>query len=273
MPTVRVYQAGGQGYIDTTTNGQGDVIGTATYSEDGKVVQHMETDPATGTIKTTKYKDSKPDSSETKNADGATTQKEEYNDKGQLDSVADYGEDGFGPTEQTDYDYDKKGKVTQVSKHDGGGVITETTFYEYDEDGNLRKAERTTFSDETGEVEREDTIEYDEDGNVVSTEGNVDGIIDGNVKAKKDVGQPGPGTHVTPGPDDTSITVTHNPDGSFEVVVKDKYGRIISWQHLRPAGGCYLGGECPLHDEKKEDPLLDPEDITMQQSKPKQKIV
>ncbi len=240
--TIRVYGAHGDGYTDITTDDQGREIRRTHYGEDGVVKDHTEINPVDGSKETTNYAEGKLKNKVKTDAQGNEKERTEYDENGRVrERTTVINEDGETLTEE--YQYDEKGRVIMVNKKKNGGGITESIDYGYDEDGNLEHVIRFGHNAQ-GQPEVQGKITFDKDGNVTGKEGNTDGLLD---ESKRHLGREfrDPNTHITKDPQGNTVIVRHNPDGSYDVTVINKEGRVISRQYFG-SGRCYLGDECPM---------------------------
>lgn len=253
--TVRVYGSPGQGYTDVTTNGEGKEIRRAHYGEDGVLKDHTEIDPATGAKETSTYADGKLERKVKTDANGDEREDTRYDKEGRVSERTTTDENGEYVTEE--YQYDEKGRVIMVNKKPSGagGGITESVDFAYDEEGNLEHVVRFG-RDEQGNPRVDGKITWDKDGNITSREGNTDGLLD---ESKRHLGREfrEPHTHVSRDPQGNTVIVRHNPDGSYDVTVINKEGKVISRQYYG-SGRCYLGDECPMRhkDETSREDLI-----------------
>ena len=199
-----------------------------------KVVRH---DPKSGATTTTTFRDGKPESSTTVDRDGHTTRSAIHDENGRPSDVQTQTPDGRFES-HTRYDRDAQGRVTRETKYDDVGNEIEETTHLFGEDGT-RVSTRWRLGPR-GARERLGEVIVDGNGTVISADGQTAGLL----PRRED-----PNTHVTTDGHGNEWTITHNPDGTFDVVVVNARGIVISLQHLRP-GDCPLQGDCP-HERRR----------------------
>ncbi len=239
--TERTYNPLGGGYKDTITTDDGTVVGVTEYDDYGAPKKATEYHADNGSTTEIEYKDGKISKRTVKDRDGQERIEENYDDEGRLTDRETTTEEGI--TEEATWQYDEEGRVITVWRRTPGSGQDEKTFYTYDpETGTLIIARRvTTQAPPLGEME--DRIEFNPDGTEVSRKGNLDGLMDD--LHPKPLPSPIPSdAHDTTNASGHRVRVKHNLDGTYEVWVYDKDGRLIDRQHLRP-GPCYLGDGCP----------------------------
>ncbi len=238
--TERTYNPLGGGYKDTITTDDGTFAGETQYDDYGVPQKSREVDADNGSTTDIEYKDGKIERKTIKDRDGRERLREDYDEEGRVTERSSTTEEGI--SEDTIWQYDEEGRVVTVWRRTPGSGMDEKTFYTYDpETGKLVVARRlTTQISPPGEIE--DLLEFDANGEVIRKKGSTGDLLD-DLKPKPLPSPVSPETHETQR-GGHRVRVKHNRDGTYEVWVYDKDGRLIDRQHLRP-GPCYLGDDCP----------------------------
>lgn len=239
--TTRIFLPGGQGYTDETRNDRGDVVRTQTYDADGRPTTDTSYDPdthePTGSTEQTYRGDSKqPETTTRRDGEGTPRTRDTLDGEGRVARHETYDEDAI-PETRTEYHYDEDGNLTDTNIFDGDGNLATSQHYGW-KDGRLTDV---SSIDHTGHhPENEGQIFYNPDGSISEQRGNVDDAL-------AVLGLPGidPNTHTSTDAHGNRITVTHNPDGTFDVTIVHP-DRRVTLEHLRHGAGCYLGDDCPF---------------------------
>lgn len=245
--TVKLPKAGG-GSTEIKTDRNGKEVQTTNRLEDGTVTDTTQTDPKTGKVTKTKYDKGKPEVRTTTNKDGVTTKIEYLDESGTNPiDVETFTEDGEFAS-HTRYTRDENGNITVIDNFGEDGFLKETRSWSYHKNGKISSSDWKKVGPNGKTLEVGHAF-YDEEGNLISSGGNIDGINDWLPGAETG----DPNTHVTTDEFGYTTKVRHNPDGTVDVTVTDKFGMIISLQYL--SGGCFYGDECPFeHLKKKKKP-------------------
>jgi len=244
------YPAGG-GRVVTIRDSQGREVQREEYETNlgqERLAKNTRTNPDTGETVATTYNQDGTLSKETKNKGGDVTGTEELNGTGRVTRRTTNDLDNPANDKIETFEYDSQGRLTQTNVVDLSGDIKQAQMFSYDEDGNLTDASR--FKDgPDGNLKSDGKVFYNADGTVIESRGNTDGILDPIRPPAPSVAESN--THTTRDANGTTTRVTHNADGTYAVEVTDRFGRILSLQHLRP-GPCYLLDECPIEQRQRQ---------------------
>ncbi len=238
--TVRIYNPSGHGYREVTTNRHGVEIREVHYGEDDVVEQVVERDPHDGSTTTTTYEEGRKTERTVHDADGSEALREAFDENGRLARRTTI-EDFTGTT--WEYHYDRAGRLVRAQRTDSGG-IAESVDFDYDRDGRLRRATRHVSAE--GGMQLDAHIEFDENAEITDAHGNIEALLE-RIAHLLAVEYGEANAHVTRDHLGNRVWVRHNPDGSFDIEVNDRQGRLVM-RGYTASGRCYAGDECPLRD-------------------------
>ncbi len=225
--TDRVNHGPGQGYSDVTRNDSGDIVGETRYSDIGQKLTAKTIDHDFQTVSEIEYRSNQPVRRTVKDSRGRLLHEDLFDSRGRIKQRSIYDDLGF--VEMRLYQWDR-GRVVEVSVQGLGGAIKEIYHYTYDEEGQLRTAVRHRRLSSGDEAK--DKISLDETGNILERKGQTGGLFSARLIERAERFE---GLEEAFEENGNRLRKKMNANGSYDALVMDAQGRVLSWQRLQSA--------------------------------------